>query len=100
MEDRMDLNVSKEVAALKRLSVGALQARYAEVFGETPRGNNKVWLVKRIIWRLQALAEGDLSDRARRRAAELANDADLRSTPPAAKPAAPPADRTAVRTLR
>jgi hypothetical protein len=40
------------------------------------------WLVKRIAWRLQALAEGDLSERARQRAAELANDADLRLNPP------------------
>jgi len=43
-----------------------------------------VWLVKRIAWRLQAKAEGDLSERARRRAAELIADADLRlSAPPA-----------------
>ena len=31
---------------------------------------------------MQALAEGDLSERARRRAAELARDADLRLNPP------------------
>jgi hypothetical protein len=31
---------------------------------------------------MQALAEGDLSERARKRAAELANDADLRLMPP------------------
>src|SRR5262249_36818354 len=37
-----------------------------------------------------ALAEGDLSERARRRAAELAHDADLRATPPAAARAARP----------
>src|SRR5262249_11302962 len=43
---------------------------------------NKVWLIKRIAWRLQALAEGDLSERARRRAHALANDADLRLSPP------------------
>jgi hypothetical protein len=41
--------------------------------------------MKRIAWRLQAQAEGDLSDRARQRAAELANDADLGHCPP--KPA-------------
>ncbi|MAF64431.1 MAG: hypothetical protein CMJ84_02065 [Planctomycetes bacterium] len=38
----------------------------------------KPWIVKRIAWRLQSLAEGDLSDRACQRAAELANDADVR----------------------
>jgi len=37
---------------------------------------------QRIAWRLQALAEGDLTERARRRAAELANDADIRMFPP------------------
>jgi hypothetical protein len=34
---------------------------------------------------MQALAEGDLSERARRRAAELARDADLRLNPPQGK---------------
>ena len=43
-------------------------------------------MVKRILWRLQALAEGDLSQRARQRAQELANDADLRLNPPATLP--------------
>jgi hypothetical protein len=93
----MQLNIAKEVAALKRLTVQELRARYAEVFGEETRGN-KPWLVKRIAWRLQALAEGDLSERARRRAAELANDADLRILPPRTIPlavAAPERTKTA-----
>jgi hypothetical protein len=87
----MDLNVASEVAALRRLTVHGLRARYAEVFGEQTPAHNRAWLVRRIAWRLQALAEGDLSERARRRAAELANDADLRTSPPRVKdaPAAP-----------
>jgi hypothetical protein len=72
----MLLNVGKEVAVLKRMTVRELRVRYAEVFGEETRAGNKPWLVKRIAWRLQSLAEGDLSDRARQRAAELANDAE------------------------
>src|SRR5215467_3700480 len=72
-----------EVAALQRLSVGQLRQRFAELFGETTHASNRAWLVKRILWRLQALAEGDLSERARQRAQELANDADLRLNPPA-----------------
>jgi hypothetical protein len=88
----MELNVHKEVAALRRLGPKELRTRYAEVFGETTGAHNKVWLIRRIAWRLQALAEGDLSERARRRAEELANDADLRLNPPRPKPAdAPPA---------
>jgi hypothetical protein len=99
----MDLNIVKEVAALQRLSVKDLRGRYAEVFGEATHAKNKAWLVKRVAWRLQALAEGDLSERARRRAAELANDADLRLNPPRtpAVPTTPvPEERTTTRTLR
>ncbi len=73
----MDLNVGKEVAALQRMTVKELRARYAEVFGEETLAQNRIWLVKRIAWRLQALAEGDLSERARRRTAESACDPDL-----------------------
>ncbi len=96
----MNLNVGKEVAALQRMTVRELRTRYAEAFGEETRAGNKVWLVKRIAWRLQSLAEGDLSERARQRAAELANDADVRLSPPKAKPASSaPVRRTTIATL-
>ena len=78
----MELNITQELATLRRLPPRELLGRYAELFGERPRTKNKGWLLKRLAWRLQALAEGDLSQRARQRAAELANDADLRTTPP------------------
>jgi hypothetical protein len=76
------LDVGKQAALLKQMGVAELRAKYAEVFGEPTRTGNKDFLFKRIIWRMQALAEGDLSERARRRAAELARDADLRTTIP------------------
>ncbi len=85
----MNLNVGKELAALRRMSVGELRARYAEVFDDTTNTCHKDWLIKRIIYRMQVLAEGDLSERARRRAAELANDADLRRRPPKSPTANP-----------
>ena len=78
----MTVNVAREAAALQRLTVPQLRQRYAEVYAETTNAGNRAWLVKRILWRLQALAEGDLSERARRRAAELARDADLRLNAP------------------
>jgi hypothetical protein len=96
----MELNIAKEVAVLRRMTVQQLRARYAEVFGEPTNGNHKVWLTRRIAWRLQALAEGDLSERARRRAAKLANDADIRMNPPNMDPATPAPERTQTRTLR
>jgi hypothetical protein len=81
----VELNILHEVAVLQRLTIGQLRQRFAEVFGEATAASNRTWLVKRIAWRLQALAEGDLSERARRRAAELARDADLRLNPPRSK---------------
>ena len=80
----MPPNLASEIAALPRLRVAELRAKFAVVFGEPTPSHNKVWLVRRIAWRLQAQAEGDLSERARQRAAELVADADLRlSAPPA-----------------
>ncbi len=77
------INIPKELAALERMTSTQLRVKYAEVFGEESRSGHKEWLVKRIAWRIQANVEGDLSERARRRAAELANDADLRLKAPA-----------------
>jgi hypothetical protein len=93
----MILNVGKELAALRHMSVGDLRSRYAEVFGETTSTRHKDWLVKRIVWRMQALAEGDLTERARQRAVELANDADLRCRPPRAPAATPEPVQTPTR---
>lgn len=71
-----------EVLRLRGLTVGELRDRYTEVFGEAPRSRNKDYLWKRIAYRLQELREGGISERAARRAEELARDADLRMSPP------------------
>lgn len=78
------LNVGKEVVALERMTVGELRERYAELFQETTRACNRKWLMRRIVWRMQSLAEGgvSLSERARQHASELANSSDLRVTAP------------------
>src|SRR5207247_6148843 len=73
------------ISGLQRLTTQELRVRYAELFGETTSVKNRTWLLRRVAWRLQSLAEGDLSERARQRAAELANDADLRTTVPRVK---------------
>ena len=80
----MPPNVASEIAALPRLRVSELRAKFADLFGEPTPSHNKVWLIKRIAWRLQALAEGDLTERARTRAAELVAAADLRLSAPRA----------------
>lgn len=81
----MDTTVAREIAELPGLTVTQLKERYAVAFGEATKANHRGWLVKRIAWRLQERAEGGLSERARRRAAELADDADLRLSPPRLK---------------
>jgi len=79
----LNLNVTQNINNLRSMTVKALREKYIEVFGEETRSCNKDFLWKRIAWRMQALAEGDISERATRRAEELADDADLRVRMPA-----------------
>ena len=72
------MNVSREIAALDRMTVTELRMKHFEVFGEDNRSRHKEYLVKRISWRIQAQIEGGLSERAKRRALELAAESDLR----------------------
>jgi hypothetical protein len=83
-EIKRSQNASKwrEIDALRHQSVGQLRVKYREVFGLESRSNHKQFLVRRIAWRLQANAEGDLSERARQRASALAEEADLRIRAP------------------
>ena len=67
----MALNIGKEIAVLKRMTVTELRARYRELFSDESRSANRQWLYRRCAWRLQALAEGGLSDRACKRAMEI-----------------------------
>lgn len=91
--------IQKELAALEGMSVRELRARYEAVFGEAARSSNKRWLQRRVAWRIQMLAEGEIAERTvervRTKAAALARDADLRVRPPAA----PPDDGATMRTV-
>ncbi len=78
----MDTAVLMEIEKLRRVSLAALHEKYREVFAEETRCRHREHLFRRIAWRLQALAEGDLSERARERASQLARDADLRMVAP------------------
>ena len=78
----MDKAILEEVENLRRASVARLCEKYREVFQQEARSRHRAHLFRKIAWRLQALAEGDLSERARRRAQEIARDADLRIIAP------------------
>ena len=71
----MDEELRREIDGLRKLKTKELKARYREVFGEVSPSSNHGHLFRRVARRLQARAEGDLSERARQRAAQLADDA-------------------------
>jgi hypothetical protein len=75
----MDPSVLAAIEKSRGLTVAALKSKYRELIGEESKSSNKQFLFRRIAWHLQAKAEGDLSDRASRRAAAIAEDRDLRT---------------------
>jgi hypothetical protein len=78
----MDERIYSEIERMGSLPLAELRTRYREVFGEDPRTAHKPHLVRRIAWRLQVQAQGDLSERARQRALEIADDMDLKTQVP------------------
>lgn len=71
-EARHDMaDISTELAALRQMTVSELHDKYREVFGEPSRSRNKDYLRKKVAWRIQELAEGGLSERARSRITRL-----------------------------
>lgn len=79
-----------EIEQLRRATVRELRVKYLELFGQESRSNHKQFLFRRVAWRLQALAYGELSEQARQRALALAHDADLRIKAPEHLVGAPP----------
>ena len=79
----MEFETKQKIADIERMTAGQMRDTYAEVFGEPTRSGNRQWMFRRIAWRLQSLDEGGLSERALRRARELAREQDIRVIPPA-----------------
>ena len=80
--ENMREDVVREIEPLETAPLVVVKRRYEALFGEVPRVIRRHALLRRIAWRLQVLAGGDLSERARQRAAELASDAELRLLAP------------------
>jgi hypothetical protein len=78
----MEAALLAAIVELGDLNVPALKTKYRELFGEDSRSFNKQFLVRRLAWRFQAQIEGDLSERARRRMAEIADETDLHTKVP------------------
>ena len=73
----MKQEIARWISELDAMTIAELREEYARVFGEETRSRHKVYLRKRIVWGLQAREYGGLSERARQRASELANESDL-----------------------
>ena len=91
-------DIAKEIDALQEMTTSELAERYQQLHGQPVRTRHRAYLIRKVAWRIQANAEGDLSERARRRAAELANDADVRVMPP--KTTIEPPDTGAIQVTR
>ena len=83
MSSTKQSSVVTQIAALQRMSVGELRSKWRELYGgEETRSFNRVYLWRRLAWRVQELVYGGLSERARTRIVELNKDDDLRFLPP------------------
>ena len=78
----MDPALLTEIEKLRRATLSQLREKHRELFQEDTRSRHREHLFRRLAWRLQALAEGDLPERARHRARQIARDADLRIVAP------------------
>ncbi len=67
---------------VNKMTASVLREYYYLLFGQPSRSGNVPYLRKRIAWRLQSLREGPLTERAKKRAEFLANEADIRTSPP------------------
>jgi len=68
----MNEKIAQEVQTLKNAELSQIQARYKELFsGPEMTSTNKPYLIKKVTYKLQELAEGGLSDEAKMRIIEL-----------------------------
>jgi len=67
-------DLPKQLAALDGMTVGELAAKHLELFGEPTRSHNRGYLVKRLAWRIQELAEGGLTPPTLARVTQLGDE--------------------------
>ncbi len=72
-----EISIPARIARLQEMSVGELREKWRKLYGEEPRSRHRVWLWKRLAWRIQELEYGGLSERAKKRLEELMPTAEL-----------------------
>ncbi len=78
----MNAELNRHIDQLRQMTTAQLQLKYRELFGQASHSNHKDYLFRRVAWRMQAVAEGGLSERASAYAREIAADPDLRLCAP------------------
>lgn len=73
---------------LAMLTIDELRLEYENVCGEMTTSRHRVHLIKRILWQMQANQHGGLTQKALKRAAQLADTSQLRLTAPRGTPLA------------
>ena len=68
----METTVLGEINRLRQMTVAELRQEWERLYGEPTRSRNKDFLFRRLAWRVQELAHGGLSERARDRLDEMA----------------------------
>ena len=92
----MDLSITAQIAALRRMTVAELLGEWLRRYGEPTRSRNRVYLWKRLAWRIQELRHGGLSDGAKQQIDALVPDGFTRARRPnVAAPGAVPEQRPA-----
>ncbi len=72
MAQAPDNSLITEIMSLKKASLEEIKAKYAEVFGQdSPASNNKIFLWRKIAYRLQEKQYGGLPEATQSRIAEL-----------------------------
>ncbi len=92
----MQTSVLREINRLRQMTVAELRQEWERLYGEPTHSRNRDQLWKRLAWRVQELAHGGLSDRAKARLEEWAPA--LPTNPKSV--AAPKPSPTKVRDLR
>lgn len=82
-------SLPERLAALESMKMHELRDLWAEVFGHSTASHNHAYLRKKIAWRLQEIAQGGLTQRARERIAELTPFAPIRHRAPSHAPPTP-----------
>jgi hypothetical protein len=67
----MNASIPQQIARFQAMTVGELRVEWERLYGEPTRSRNRVYLWRRLAWRVQELEFGGLTDVAKSRLAKL-----------------------------